>query len=84
MRSRYSTTPGGTGVRVERRRNRFGGHPRRVGELSIVVISQDLLEMARGRPVRIDVGVGVEDRPPRHLVEELDGRRRDRLLGNGA
>ena len=31
--------------------------------------------MARGGPVRVDVGVGVEDRPAGHLVEELAGWR---------
>ena len=55
------------------RAKRLRGHPGRVGQLGIVVITEDLLEMARGRPVRVDVGVGVEDRPPRHLGEELAG-----------
>ena len=64
---------GGPGVLVERRRNGIRGHPGGVGQLGIVVIPEDLLEMARGRPVGVDVGVRVEDRPPRHLGEELAG-----------
>ena len=60
---------GGACVGVERGRNGFGGHPGRVGQFGIVVIAEDLLEMARGRPVRVDVRVRVEDRPPRDLGE---------------
>ena len=60
--------------RVEVGRDQLGGHSGRMGELGVVVISQDLIEMARGRPARIDVGVRVVDRPARHLVEEFAGR----------
>ena len=74
MRSRYSTRFVDARRGVEIGRDQFGGHSRRVGELGIVVISQDLIEMARGGPVRVDVRVRVVDRPARHLVEELAGR----------
>ena len=73
MRSRYSTTAAARASGSSDGRNGLGGHPGRVGQLGIVVITQDLLEMARGRPVRVDVRVRVEDRPARHLVEELAG-----------
>ena len=52
-----------------------GRHPRRVGEFGIVVVAQDLVEVPRGGPVRVDVRVRVEDRPAAHLVEQLAGRR---------
>ena len=39
--------------------------------------------MARGRPVRIDVGVRVVDGPARHLVEELAGHGVYRCIGCG-
>ena len=61
------------GRRVELRRDPVGRHPRRVGELGIVVVSQDLVEVPRRRAMRVDVRVRVEDRPPRHLLEELAG-----------
>ena len=49
IRSRYSARFGHAGVGVELGGDPLGGHPRRVGEFSIVVIAQDLIEMARGR-----------------------------------
>ena len=63
------------GRRVELGRDPIGRHPRRVGEFGIVVVAQDLIEVPRGGAVRVDVRVGVEDRPARHLLEELAGRR---------
>ena len=48
------------------------------------MVSEDLVEVARGRPVRVDVRVGVEDRPPRHLLEELTGGRVGRRSGGAS
>jgi hypothetical protein len=39
--------------------------------------------MPRGRPVRIDVGVRVKDRPARDLVKDLTGGRAGYIVGSG-
>ena len=41
----------------------IGRHPRRVGELGIVVVAQDLVEVPGRRAMRVDVRMRVEDRP---------------------
>ena len=51
--------------------DQIGRHPRRVGELGIVVISQNLIEVAGGRAMRINMRMRVEDRPARQFVEQL-------------
>ncbi len=53
--------------------DQLGGHPRGVGQLGIVVVAEDLVEVAGRGSVRVDVRVGVEDRPAGDLVEQLAG-----------
>ena len=45
-----------------------------MGELGVVVVTQDLIEMTRGGPAGIDVGVRVVNRPPRDFGEEVASR----------
>ena len=49
-------------------------HPRGVGELGIVMVPEDLIEVACGGPVGVDVRMGVEDRPAGHLARTVPAR----------
>ena len=66
---------------IEVGRNLLGGHPGRVRELGVIVVAENLVEMARGRPVGVDMGVRVINRPSRDLVEESRGPRSLRVCG---
>ena len=50
------------------------GIPAGMDELGVIVVTQDLIEMTRSGPVRIDVRVRIINRPARNLGKNFVGR----------
>ena len=61
--------------RIEARTHPIGRHPGGVGELGIVMVSQNLIQVAGSRTMRVNMRMGIKDRPACQLVEQFSRNR---------